>query len=181
MKALVKTRPGPGLELIEVPTPAVGAGDVLVKVKATGICGTDLHIESWDEWAQKTLELPVTVGHEFSGEVVQIGSGVTDVAVGDLVSGEGHLVCGRCRNCRAGRRHLCIHTRAIGVHLDGAFAEYVALPSGNVWVHRDPIDPGSRRSSTRSVMPCTPRSHFPCLARMSWSQEPDRSASWRPW
>jgi threonine 3-dehydrogenase len=142
VKALVKTRPGSGLELIEVPMPAVGAGDVLVKVKATGICGTDLHIESWDEWAQKTLQPPVTVGHEFSGEVVQIGSSVTDVAVGDLVSGEGHLVCGRCRNCRAGRRHLCIHTRAIGVHLDGAFAEYVALPSGNAWVHRDPIDPG---------------------------------------
>ena len=141
MKALVKTEPGPGLELVDIPVPAVGAGDVLVKVKATGICGTDLHIESWDEWAQKTLQPPVTVGHEFSGEVVQIGSGVTDVAIGDLVSGEGHLVCGRCRNCRAGRRHLCIHTRVIGVHLAGAFAEYVALPSGNAWVHREPIDP----------------------------------------
>jgi threonine 3-dehydrogenase len=141
VKALVKTRPGPGLELVDITVPVVGAGDVLVKVKATGICGTDLHIESWDEWAQKALRPPVTVGHEFSGEVVEIGSGVTDVAVGDLVSGEGHLVCGRCRNCRAGRRHLCIHTRAIGVNLDGAFAEYVALPSGNAWVHREPIDP----------------------------------------
>ena len=141
MKALVKTGPGPGLELVDIPVPAVGAGDVLVEVKASGICGTDLHIESWDEWAQKTLQPPVTVGHEFSGEVVQIGSSVTDVAVGDLVSGEGHLVCGRCRNCRAGRRHLCIHTRVIGVHLAGAFAEYVALPSGNAWVHREPIDP----------------------------------------
>ena len=141
MKALVKTRPGPGLELIDVPVPVVEAGDVLVKVNATGICGTDLHIESWDEWARKTLQPPVTVGHEFAGEVVEIGSGVSDVAVGDLVSGEGHLVCGRCRNCRAGRRHLCIHTRGIGVHRDGAFAEYVAFPSGNAWVHRDPIDP----------------------------------------
>ena len=101
MKALVKTQPGPGLELIEAPVPDVEAGDVLVRVTATGICGTDLHIESWNEWAQKTLQPPVTVGHEFAGEVVEIGSGVTDVAVGDLVSGEGHLVCGRCRNCRA--------------------------------------------------------------------------------
>jgi threonine 3-dehydrogenase len=137
----MKTKPGPGLELVDVPVPAVGAGDVLVKVRVTGICGTDLHSESWDEWAQKTLQPPVTVGHEFSGEVVEIGSGVSDVAVGDLVSGEGHLVCGRCRNCRAGRRHLCIHTRVIGVHRAGAFAEYVALPSGNAWVHREPIDP----------------------------------------
>jgi threonine 3-dehydrogenase len=142
VKALVKTQPGPGLELIEAPVPDVEAGDVLVRVTATGICGTDLHIESWNEWAQKTLQPPVTVGHEFAGEVVEIGSGVTDVAVGDLVSGEGHLVCGRCRNCRAGRCHLCIHTRGIGVHRDGAFAEYVALPSGNAWVHRDPIDSG---------------------------------------
>ncbi|HJV15003.1 MAG TPA: L-threonine 3-dehydrogenase [Propionibacteriaceae bacterium] len=141
MKALAKTRPGPGLDLVDIPVPSVGAGDVLVKVIATGICGTDLHIESWDEWAQKTLKPPVTVGHEFCGEVVEIGSGVTDVAVGDLVSGEGHLVCGRCRNCRAGRRHVCIHTRTIGVHVDGAFAEYVALPSSNAWVHRHPIDP----------------------------------------
>ena len=141
MKALVKMRPEPGLELIDIPVPAVGVGDVLVKVKTTGICGTDLHIESWDEWAQKTLEPPVTVGHEFGGEVIEIGSGVTDVAVGDLVSGEGHLVCGRCRNCRAGRRHLCIHTRTIGVHVDGAFAEYVGLPASNAWVHREPIDP----------------------------------------
>ena len=141
MKALVKTQPGPGLDLIEVPIPTVGAGDVLVKVIATGICGTDLHIDSWDEWAQKTLQPPVTVGHEFCGRIVEIGSSVSDVAVGDLVSGECHLVCGRCRNCLAGRRHLCIHTRSVGVHLNGAFAEYVALPSGNAWVHRDPIDP----------------------------------------
>jgi threonine 3-dehydrogenase len=141
VKALVKTQPGPGLELVDIPVPAVEAGDVLVRVKATGICGTDLHIESWDDWAQKTLKPPVTVGHEFSGEVVELGSGVADVAVGDLVSGEGHLVCDRCRNCLAGRRHLCIHTRSIGVHLNGAFAEYVALPSGNAWVHREPIDP----------------------------------------
>jgi threonine 3-dehydrogenase len=142
MKALVKTQPGPGLDLVEVPMPPVGAGDVLVKVKATGICGTDLHIESWDEWTQKILQPPVTVGHEFCGEVVQLGSDVADVAVGDLVSGETHLDCGLCRNCRAGRRHLCVHTRTIGVHLNGAFAEYLVLPSGHAWVHREPIDPG---------------------------------------
>src|SRR5215203_3082033 len=137
VRALVKTKPGPGLELTEVPIPGVGLGDVLVKVKATGICGTDLHIDGWDPWARRTLHPPLTVGHEFSGEVVDVGSAVTDVAVGDLISGEGHLVCGRCRNCRAERRHLCIDTRGIGVHLDGAFAEYVTLPATNVWVHRE--------------------------------------------
>ena len=139
MKALVKTAARPGLELTDIPEPTVGPSDVLVKVGATGICGTDLHIESWDAWAQKTVQAPITVGHEFAGEVVEVGSSVTDVAVGDLVSGEGHLVCGRCRNCRAGRRHLCINTRGIGVQVDGAFAEYVAIPSGNAWVHRDPV------------------------------------------
>ena len=142
VKALVKTRPEPGLELVDVPIPAVGPGDVLVAVKATGICGTDLHIEAWDEWAARTVRPPRTVGHEFSGEVVEVGSSVIDVHVGDIVSGEGHLVCGRCRNCRAGRRHLCIHTRGIGVHVDGAFAEYVALPSTNAWVHRHPVEWG---------------------------------------
>jgi threonine 3-dehydrogenase len=142
VKALVKTRAEPGLELIDVPVPAVGPGDVLVAVRATGICGTDLHIEAWDEWAQRTVSCPRTVGHEFAGEVVEVGSSVIDVHVGDIVSGEGHLVCGRCRNCRAGRRHLCINTRGIGVHVDGAFAEYVALPSTNAWVHRHPVEWG---------------------------------------
>ena len=139
MKALVKTGPHPGLELIEIPEPAVEAGDVLVRVLATGICGTDLHIESWDSWAARTVPTPLTVGHEFAGVVEAVGSTVTEVAVGDLVSGEGHLVCGRCRNCRAGRRHLCIHTRGLGVHLDGAFAEYIVLPASNAWVHREPV------------------------------------------
>ena len=139
MRALVKTKPGPGLELVEVPIPEVGLGDVLVRVKVTGICGTDLHIEAWDPWSRKTVHPPLILGHEFSGEVVEIGSAVTDVAVGDLVSGEGHLVCGRCRSCRAGRRHLCINTRGIGVQLDGAFADYVVLPATNAWVHRELI------------------------------------------
>lgn len=139
MRALVKTKPGPGLELVEVPIPEVGLGDVLVRVRVTGICGTDLHIEAWDPWSRKTVHPPLILGHEFSGEVVEIGSAVTDVAVGDLVSGEGHLVCGRCRSCRAGRRHLCINTRGIGVQLDGAFADYVVLPATNAWVHRELI------------------------------------------
>jgi threonine 3-dehydrogenase len=139
VRALVKTKPGPGLELVEVPIPEVGLGDVLVRVRVTGICGTDLHIEAWDPWSRKTVHPPLILGHEFSGEVVEIGSAVTDVAVGDLVSGEGHLVCGRCRSCRAGRRHLCINTRGIGVQLDGAFADYVVLPATNAWVHRELI------------------------------------------
>ncbi|MFX4273715.1 L-threonine 3-dehydrogenase [Propionibacteriaceae bacterium Y1685] len=139
MKALVKSAAQPGLELLDVPIPEVGPGDVLVKVAATGVCGTDLHIEAWDQWAQNAVKAPLVVGHEFCGEVVEVGASVTDVAVGDFVSGEGHLVCGRCRNCRAGRRHLCINTVGIGVQRDGAFAEYVAIPSGNAWVHRDPV------------------------------------------
>jgi len=141
VKALVKAAARPGLELVERAEPGVGPTDVLVRVRATGICGTDLHIESWDPWAQRVVAAPLIVGHEFAGDVVAVGSLVADVAVGDLISGEGHLVCGHCRNCRAGRRHLCRNTRGIGVHRDGAFAEYVALPSSNAWVHREPIDP----------------------------------------
>ncbi len=139
VKALVKGDPAPGLQLLDIPEPAVGPGDVLVRVRATGICGTDLHILDWDPWAARTVTAPRTVGHEFAGEVVEVGSSVTDIQIGDRVSGEGHLVCGRCRSCRAGRRHLCINTRGIGVHVDGAFAEYVALPAANVWVHKHPI------------------------------------------
>lgn len=139
MRALVKAGPRPGLELADVPTPQIGPTDVLVKVRATGICGTDLHIQHWDDWAQRAVSAPLVVGHEFCGDVVAAGGSVTDVEVGDFVSGEGHIVCGRCRNCRAGRRHLCINTVGIGVQRDGAFAEYVALPSMNCWVHRDPV------------------------------------------
>ncbi|MFE0733706.1 MULTISPECIES: L-threonine 3-dehydrogenase [Streptomyces] len=140
MKALVKLKAEPGLWLTDVPEPETGPGDVLIKVKRTGICGTDLHIRSWDGWARKTIDTPLTIGHEFVGEVVSVGRDVTDVAVGDLVSGEGHLVCGKCRNCLAGRRHLCRATVGLGVGRDGAFAEYVALPASNVWVHRVPVD-----------------------------------------
>ena len=140
MKALVKAVRGPGLELTEVPDPAPGPGDVLLRVLRTGICGTDLHIESWDEWAANTIKAPLVVGHEFVGEVVEVGAAVTKVKVGDLVSGEGHLICGVCRNCRAGRRHLCANTIGLGVHTDGAFAEYAVLPEGNAWVHNYPVD-----------------------------------------
>jgi threonine 3-dehydrogenase len=140
MKALVKLVEGPGLEFTDVPDPEPGPNDVVVRVLRTGICGTDLHIDAWDDWAAKTIRTPLVVGHEFAGEVVETGAAVTAVKVGDLVSGEGHLVCGTCRNCKAGRRHLCANTRGLGVHSNGAFAEYAVLPEQNVWVHRNPVD-----------------------------------------
>jgi threonine 3-dehydrogenase len=119
VKALVKTEAAPGLHLIEVPEPFPGPQDVLIRVTRTGICGTDLHIDTWDPWAQRNIATPMIIGHEFTGRVVEVGETVTDVVVGDIVSGEGHLVCGRCRNCRAGRRHLCVNTRGIGVAVRG--------------------------------------------------------------
>ncbi|MFC7217576.1 L-threonine 3-dehydrogenase [Streptomyces polyrhachis] len=140
MKALVKAKAEPGLWLADVPEPQLGPGDVLIKVQRTGICGTDLHIRNWDGWAQSVIDTPLVLGHEFVGEVVETGRDVGDIAVGDRVSGEGHLVCGKCRNCLAGRRHLCRATVGLGVGRDGAFAEYVALPASNVWVHRVPVD-----------------------------------------
>jgi threonine 3-dehydrogenase len=141
MRALYKPAAGPGFELTERPEPEAGAGEVKIRVLRTGICGTDLHIEAWDDWAAGAIDAPLIPGHEFCGEVVAIGAGVRDVAVGDVVSGEGHVVCGTCRNCRAGRRHLCIRTSSVGVNRDGAFAEYVVIPESNVWVHHTGIDP----------------------------------------
>ena len=135
MRALVKAHAEPGLWLQDVPEPELGINDVLIRVDRTGICGTDLHIHSWDKWAQKTIPVPMVVGHEFVGDVVAVGSNVTGFAPGDMVSGEGHLVCGRCRNCMAGRRHLCAHTQGVGVNRPGAFAEYLVLPMTNVWHH----------------------------------------------
>ncbi len=140
MKALVKSRPEAGLWLEDVPEPRIGINDVLIRVLRTGICGTDLHIHAWDAWASRTVPVGLTIGHEFVGEVVAFGENVNDFQVGDVVSGEGHLVCGRCRNCMAGRRHLCAHTRGLGVEHSGAFAEYVALPMTNVWHHAPGID-----------------------------------------
>ncbi len=140
MKALVKAHSKPGLWLEEVPVPKTGINDVLIRVQKTGICGTDLHIYKWDAWAQKTIPVPMVVGHEFVGEVVEVGSNVSDFHTGDLVSAEGHVVCGRCRNCLAGRRHLCKDTRGIGVDRAGAFAEFISVPMTNVWHHRPDID-----------------------------------------
>ena len=140
MQALVKTSAGPGLELRDVPRPTIGINDVLVRVHKTGICGTDLHIASWDPWAAKAITPPLVVGHEFVGEIVEIGANVSDFREGDLVSGEGHVVCGRCRHCLAGRRHLCAHTIGLGVGRDGAFAEYVAMPMTNIWHHWPGVD-----------------------------------------
>jgi threonine 3-dehydrogenase len=140
MKALVKSKPSCGLWLEEVPEPEFGINDVKVRILRTGICGTDLHIYEWDDWAQSTIRVPMVIGHEFVGEIVALGSNVADFRVGELVSGEGHVVCGRCRNCLAGRRHLCAHTQGVGVNRSGAFAEYIVLPMSNIWKHSDGID-----------------------------------------
>ena len=140
MKALVKVQPEPGLQIEEVPIPELGRDDVLIRVLRTGVCGTDLHIYEWDGWAQDNVPVPLVIGHEFVGEIVDLGPDVDDLQVGDLVSGEGHLVCGRCRNCMAGRRVQCARTKGIGVNHPGAFAEFVAMPATNVWRHPPDID-----------------------------------------
>jgi threonine 3-dehydrogenase len=140
MKALVKKHSQPGLWLDDVPEPQIGINDVLIKVKRASICGTDVHIYNWDEWAQRTIPVPMVVGHEFVGEIVEVGSNVSDFFPGQIVSGEGHVVCGRCRNCLAGRRHLCAHTSGVGVNRPGCFAEYISLPMSNVWVHWPHVD-----------------------------------------
>jgi threonine 3-dehydrogenase len=140
MKALVKSQAAKGLWLEDIPEPAIGINDVLIRVRYAGICGTDVHIFQWDDWAQKTIHVPMAIGHEFVGEVVEVGSNVNDFFPGDIVSGEGHVVCGRCRNCMAGRRHLCANTQGVGVNRAGAFAEYISLPMTNVWRHHPGID-----------------------------------------
>lgn len=147
MRALVKPHAGPGLELREIPEPEPGHGEVKIRVMRAGLCGTDLHILDWDEWAAGQLHPPMTIGHEFYGEIVGIGDGVAqgdlrdELHVGQRVSVEGHIVCGRCRNCRSGRRQMCIRTNSVGVNRDGAFADYVVVPASNVWVQPDLIDP----------------------------------------
>jgi threonine 3-dehydrogenase len=140
MRALVKKERKPGLWLEDVPQPTVGINDVLIHVDRAGICGTDLHIYKWDDWAQRTIPTPMVIGHEFVGEVAEVGSNVKDFFPGEIVSAEGHVVCGRCRNCLAGRRHLCKDTLGIGVNRPGAFAEYISVPMTNVWHHRNGID-----------------------------------------
>ncbi|MCC5835505.1 MAG: L-threonine 3-dehydrogenase [Opitutales bacterium] len=140
MKAIVKQTAGPGLELVDVRMPSMGVNDVLIRVLKTSICGTDVHIDGWDDWARKTIKPPMTIGHEFVGQVVDFGANVHDVRKGEIVSGEGHIVCGHCRNCRAGRRHLCRETVGVGVNRNGAFAEFISIPVTNVW-HADPNIP----------------------------------------
>ena len=141
MKALVKSRSERGLWLEEVPEPEYGINDVKIRVRLTGICGTDLHIYQWDDWAKSAIPVPLVIGHEFVGEIVAVGSNVNDYRVGELVSGEGHVTCGRCRNCLAGRRHLCAHTKGVGVNRSGCFAEYIVLPMSNIWRHNPKINP----------------------------------------
>jgi threonine 3-dehydrogenase len=140
MKALVKREAAPGLWMEEIPVPEIGINDVLIRVLRASICGTDVHIYKWDAWAAKTIKTPMAIGHEFVGEIVKVGSNVSDFTPGMLVSGEGHVVCGSCRNCLAGRRHLCAHTSGVGVNRPGCFAEYISLPMSNVWHHDERID-----------------------------------------
>jgi threonine 3-dehydrogenase len=140
MRAIAKLTPAPGLNMIEVPVPTPGINDVLIKVKKTSICGTDIHIYNWDDWSQKTIKPPMVIGHEFVGVVEQVGANVLNFKPGDLVDGEGHIVCGVCRNCLAGRRHLCKDTKGVGVNRQGAFAEYLCIPATNA-VHVDPAIP----------------------------------------
>ncbi len=140
MKAIVKSKAEPGLWLEDVPEPKIGINDVLLRMKKTGICGTDVHIYNWDTWSQQTIKIPTILGHELCGEIVEVGSNVSDFFVGDIVSVEGHLVCGRCRNCLAGRRYKCAHTLGFGVNTDGGFAEYMAVPYTNIWKHEKDID-----------------------------------------
>jgi len=140
MRALVKHADETGLRLEDVPEPEVGINDVLIRVERTGICGTDVHIWDWDDWARATVATPLVIGHEFVGRIVEVGSNVSDFHPGDRVSGEGHMVCGRCRNCLAGRRHLCANAQAVGVQRPGAFTELISLPMTNVWKHWDHVD-----------------------------------------
>ena len=133
MKALVKTKAEEGIWLQDMPEPKCENNDVIVKIHKTAICGTDIHIYNWDEWAQKTVPVPMITGHEYAGEIVEVGKNITDLSVGDIVSGEGHITCGRCRNCLAGRRHLCPYTIGVGVNRTGAFAEFVSIPANNIF------------------------------------------------
>ncbi len=140
MKTLAKTEPAPGLVMTEMPVPEMGHNDVLIRIQRTGICGTDIHIWKWDDWAQRTIPVPMQVGHEYIGVIADMGQEVRGFSVGDRVSGEGHITCGHCRNCRAGRRHLCRNTLGVGVNRPGAFAEYLALPASNAFRIPDDID-----------------------------------------
>src|SRR2546428_11980329 len=159
MKALVKRKAEPGLWLEDVPRPEIGVNDVLIRIDRTGICGTDLHIYKWDDWARKTIPVPLVIGHEFVGEIVAVGSNVTDFHPGEIVSGEGHVVCGRCRNCLAGRRHLSADSKGVGVNPPGAFADNVVLPMSHAWVHPERVAKdvaASSHPSANAVHPARP-------------------------
>lgn len=166
MKAIVKSKAEEGLWLEDVPEPETGINDVLIKVLKTGICGTDVHIYNWDAWAQKTINIPTVLGHEFVGEVVEVGSNVIDFKPGDIVSGEGHLVCGRCRNCMAGKRYRCANTLGVGVNTNGAFAEYISMPVTNVWKHKQGVDTDVASFSIHSATRFIARLSFRYWAKM---------------
>ena len=180
MKALVKQQAAPGIWLEDIPEPKVGPNDVLIKIAKTAICGTDMHIYKWDAWAQKTIPVPMAVGHEYCGRIVELGSEVKGLKSGDRVSGEGHITCGYCRNCRAGRRHLCRNTIGVGVNRPGAFAEYLSIPAATPSSSPTRSAMTSPRSSIRSAMPPTPRSPSTSWARTCSSPARAPSASWRP-
>ena len=171
-----RSRPGPGLVMTEVAEPEIGINDVLIRVDRTGICGTDLHIFDWNAWAQETVPVPLVIGHEFVGDIVEVGSNVSDFHPGDVVSGEGHVVCGRCRNCMAGRGHLCAFAKGIGVDRPGAFAELIALPMTNVWHHDPAIDRDVASIFDPFGNAVTPRCSSRCSGRTSRSPAPVRSA-----
>ncbi|PIN50958.1 L-threonine 3-dehydrogenase [Trueperella pyogenes] len=164
MKAIAKTRPDAGLELVELPEPDVGPNEVKIKVARTGICGTDVHIDRWDGWAANTIRVPRVIGHEFCGTIVELGSAVTGLQVGQFVSGEGHYVCGRCRACLAGRREVCANTQGIGYAVDGAMCEYFTMPASNVWVYPFDIDPDVAAIFDPYGNAVHTALQFPCLA-----------------
>jgi Zn-dependent alcohol dehydrogenase len=180
MRALVKAKAEPGIWMERVPVPEIGPNDVLIKVRKSAICGTDVHIYNWDKWAEKTVPVPMVTGHEFVGTVAEVGSAVSEYKVGQRVSGEGHIVCGHCRNCRAGRGHLCRNTQGVGVNRPGSFAEYVAIPQHNVVPIPDDV-PDEIAAIFDSATPSIPRCPSTLSARMCWSPAPGRSASWARW
>lgn len=176
MKALSKLKAEEGIWMTDVPEPEVGHNDLLIKIRKTAICGTDVHIYNWDEWSQKTIPVPMVVGHEYVGEVVGIGQEVRGFKLGDRVSGEGHITCGHCRNCRGGRTHLCRNTIGVGVNRPGCFAEYLVIPAFNAFKSRTISLTTWHPSSTRSVMRCIPRSPSTWSVKTCWFPAPARLA-----
>lgn len=179
MKALSKLKAEEGIWMTDVPVPELGHNDLLIKIRKTAICGTDVHIYNWDEWSQKTIPVPMVVGHEYVGEVVGIGQEVKGFKIGDRVSGEGHITCGHCRNCRGGRTHLCRNTIGVGVNRPGCFAEYLVIPAFNAFKIPDNISDDLASIFDPSVTPCIPRCRLIWWARMCWSLVQARLVLWR--